>query len=238
VLATWSIRHPRWAAICTVLLVAICVEGLSRVTWDFSLEELYPQDSESAQIYAAHLDRFGRDDSTIIVALDGDAFDPRLAEVEDALRQLTGIDSTLSPHSYETLQEVDGFLEPRPLERGDKDPFAVGTLVSAEGDAGAVIARIDDLHNNHDDRNALLEDVEQALETTGGDWFLGGIPVIRTTYVRLLQADVKVLIPLAFFVSTIFFVIGLRDWRHVLACSFTIALGASLAISALALAGH
>ena len=237
-LATWSIRHPRWAALFTALLVATCIEGLSRVTWDFSLEELYPKDSESAQIYNSHLDRFGRDDSTIILALDGDAFDPRLAEVENTLHQMVGIDSTLSPHSYETLQEVEGSLEPRPLARGDKDPFAVGTLVSVEGDAGAVIARVDDLHNNHDDRDALLDKVEQALENTGGDWFLGGIPVIRTTYVRLLQADVKVLIPLAFFISTIFFVIGLRDWRHVLACCFTIALGGSLAISALALAGH
>jgi len=238
VFATWSIRHPRWALLITAVLVAVCLEGLSRVTWDFSLEELYPEDGESALVYNAHLERFGRDDSSIILALDGDAFDPRLAQLEHALQDITGVQDTLSPHSYETFIESDGTLAPKPLAPGDSDPIATGTLVSQNGDAGAVIARIDDLHNNHEDRDALLDRVEQTLEEIGGDWFLGGIPVIRTTYVRLLQADVKLLIPLAFLVSTIFFVIGLRDWRHVIACSFTIALGGSLSVAALSLAGH
>jgi predicted RND superfamily exporter protein len=111
-------------------------------------------------------------------------------------------------------------------------------VIASDRRAGAVIARIADNHNHHAGRDALLKQVDEALAKADGDWFVGGIPVIRTEYVRLLQRDSKLLVPLAIVVSTLFFIIGLRDWRHVLACSFTISLGGGLAVSALLFAGH
>jgi hypothetical protein len=237
VFTTWPIDHPRASAGITLLLAALIACAVPRTNIDFSIEQLYPQDSEMAAVYNEHKSAYGADDSAFFVAREGDPWAPELAEAERRIRAIEGVRTTVSPFTMETMVDNEGVLEMRPIEPRDESPLTRGTVLALDGSAGSVIVRIHDEHNHHQGRDALLTAVDDALSSLDGEWHLAGMPVIRTAYVRLVLRDLMVLLPLALLVSGVFFVMSFRDARQVALGLFSITLGMLTAGAAYVLAG-
>jgi len=233
----WPIDHP-WSN-CFLLLTIIAFIGfaLPRAVIDFSLEQLYPQNSELAQTYKEHKAAYGADDNIFFAAREGDGWAPEIQQVEEQIRRLPQVESTLSPFTMERLESHDGVLEMRPLTPGDTDVLTRGTVLSVDDSAGAVIVKIAHEHNNHVGRDALLTEVEDIIDSVGGEWHLAGMPVIRTAYVRLVLTDLRVLIPLSILIAGFFFVLSFRDTRQVLVGLLSISMGMLASAAAYIAAG-
>ncbi len=234
---SWPIDHGRAAAGVIILLLAWIGLTLPQATVDFSMEQLYPQKSELAEVYREHREAYGADDDTFFLAREGDPWAMELRIAEEQIQRIPGVDSTVSPHTMERLQDINGTLTMRPLRPDDVDPLARGAVVGMDGSGGAIIVRIAQPHNNHEGREALLSEVEAVIADLDGPWHLAGMPVIRTAYVRLVLADLGVLIPASLLVASIFFVLSFRDWRQVLLGAASISLGMMSAAAAYVAAG-
>ena len=234
---SWSVDHPRTALFVTLIVVLLLGLTLPRAHVDFSIEQLYPQDSELADTYKEHKTAYGTDDNTFFVARAGDSWDPTLQVAETGIREIDGIKSTLSPFSMERLTSSEGVLEMKPLQPEDADVLSRGTVLGIAGNGGAVIARIEDTHNNHDARESLLSQVEEVISRLEGEWHMAGMPVIRTAYVRLVLKDLRVLVPLSILVAGFFFVLSFRDLRQVMVGLLSITLGMLSAAAAYIAAG-
>ncbi len=234
---TWPIDHPRLTSAITALVCLVIALALPRASIDFSIEQLYPQDSEMAAAYKEHVSAYGADDNVFFAVRPGDAWSPALREAEQKIRTLDGVESTLSPITMETLIDRDGTLEMRPLQPEDASPLTRGTVLSVDDSAGAIIIRVAEAHNNHEGRDALLSHVEDVLDDIDGDWHIAGMPVIRTAYVRLVLSDLMMLMPLAIGMAGMFFVLSFRDARQVVVGLFSITFGMLTAAAAYILAG-
>jgi predicted RND superfamily exporter protein len=222
------------------LLLAIGISlltllALPQIHFEFSLEDLFPRDTPSAAAHRRAIERYGRDDGRILVALEGSPFDPRLAELEARAGALPGVVSTASPASWELLDPSGGGLSTRALAPGDRDPLSADSLVASNGAAGAVLLELDSALNHHAGREPIVAAIEALTQDIPGRWHLGGVPVIRVAYVRAMQRDLLRLLPLAMLVSLAFFIDALRDWRHVLLCAGVLILGTAATGSMLVL---
>ena len=223
--------YPRVAA-CILVLVGLAIGFiLPQGVIDFSLEQLYPQDSPLAHTYKEHQSTYGRDDTKFFAVRLGDAFDPSIQNVEQQIQVLPGVEKTSSPFSVERIDDIDGVLEMRKLKPSDTDSLTRGSVLSLDDTAGGIIVEIANDSNHHEGRDALLSSVESIIEKDGGTWHLAGMPVIRTAYVRLILQDLFVVIPLSILIAAFFFVGSFRDWRQVLLglCSISIGMLASAA---------
>jgi len=229
----------RWpAGVLAVAIVALAALTLPRVRFEFSLEDLFPRDSPHAVANQVAMERYGRDDGAILVALEGDPFDPRLAALEQQAAAIPGVVSTSSPASWQLLGALaPGVIGARPLGPEDDDAVSRDLLVASDGEAGAVLIRIDERSNHHAGRAPIVEALEELTAASPGTWHLGGVPVIRVAYVRAMQHDLARLLPLAMLVSLLFFAAALRDWRHVTLCAGVLVLGTLLTGSALVISG-
>ena len=228
----WAVDHPKLAAALLFMLATATAVLLPQAHIDFSLEQLYPQDSEMALFYKEHKATFGPDDDLIFAARLGDPFDPALSEVEQHMRSHPGVLSTQSPHTVERLENTDGLLQMRPLRPGESSVLTQGTVIGMDGGAGAILIRLSQTHNHHDGREAVVQMLEQATQSAGGQWHLAGTPIIRTAYVRLLLSDLAKLIPLSILISAGFFISSFRDIRQVLLGVITVSSGGAVAAAA------
>ena len=64
----WAVDRPKSAGVLLSVLLLATAWLLPRAVIDFSLEQLYPQDSELAQFYKDHKAEFGPDDDLIFAA--------------------------------------------------------------------------------------------------------------------------------------------------------------------------
>ena len=94
----WPVDHGRITALILGVLFVFIGLTLPKGKVDFSLEQLYPQDSELAAIYKEHKAAYGADDNAFFVAREGDPWSPRLKEAEDRIAALSGVESTLTLH--------------------------------------------------------------------------------------------------------------------------------------------
>ncbi len=235
-----SLRRPRLALAVLAIAVMLAGMALRTATVDFSIERMYPKDSPSAAFAAEHRERFGREDDVMMVIPEKGTApeDPSLATLAARLsndpRFVEVAHAAATPRLH---RDGSGTLTTRLPEPGERDPLLAGVLVSPDGGTGAVLARTAPIVAAHADREALISDIEGWLSEQGGDWALAGLPVVRTWYVRLMLADLRLLIPVATLISASFFIAAFRDLRHVVLGTVAIVLGAWLAAGAHAALG-
>ena len=225
-------------ALLAAAILVLAAWAIPRIRFEFSLEDLFPRDTPQAAAHHRAMDLYGRDDGSILVALEGDPFDPSLQVLERRAAVLDGVVSASSPGTWRILDGgTEGVVSSRSLRPEDDDALSRDLLVAQDGTAGAVLLRIEEGRNHHAGREPIVAGVEAILEELPGRWHLGGVPVIRVAYVRAMQRDLTRLLPLAMAVSLLFLVGALRDWRHVLLCSGTLVLATLLTGSLLVLSG-
>jgi predicted RND superfamily exporter protein len=234
----WAVENRRWALAWACLLSVLSLATLPHASFDFSLEQLYPQDSELAAFAHEHRARFGRSDDLIFIAREGDPLDPVIASVEDRVSEIPGILDTRSPASTDIVSAgPDDSLIAEPITPDatgqlPRHPMLEGFLIAPDQHSGAIVARLSESHNHHDAREPIVEAIEAEVEAQEGTWHLNGIPIVRTWFIRMMLSDLKVLIPLALLISMGFFIASFRDARHVLLGVVSVATGVLAASAA------
>ncbi len=232
-LLRWPVGHPVAAAGLALVLVVLSAWFVPDARFDFSIEQLYPKDSALATFHKGHLERFGRSDDLMVVAREGEPFHHDVRRLEERVAQLPGVVDTVSPHSFSrVVAGPGGTVVTRPLQPEEQHPLVQGVIVGQGqreigrqgASAGAVLVRISQTHNFHTARDALQAGVEAIAEELGGVWHLGGMPVVRTQYIRELLSDTRVMVALSLSVAAFFFVGSFRDARYVVLAVATIAL--------------
>lgn len=180
------------------------VDALTKLTWpkvkeeEATLDELGEQDEQSPELLGAAAD---------LVAAAPDVFPMGLATLSErsagktleplvAGRDVTDADVAL-------IQEVAA-----------KTQMLRGRLISRDGKHLVVAAQLSDALVKHDDMAKAVELIEQWLvenpAPTGVKVALSGLPVIRTSLVRHMRADQRVLIPGTLLASFIVLALSFR----------------------------
>ncbi len=234
---TWPIEHPALTTTIAVVVVSVIAFALPRAKVDFSIEQLYPQDSKMAAEYKEHTRTYGADDTVFFAVRSGDPWAAEIATAEQEISNVAGVESTLSPFTMERLQNTKGVIETRPINASDDSPLIRGTVVALDESAGAIVVRVSETHNNHTGRDQLVTQVERILDRIPGEWHLAGMPIIRTAYVRLVLQDLMVLVPLSILTAGLFFILSFRDPRQVILGLVSITFGLLTSAAAYILAG-
>jgi len=151
-LSLFLFRHRLAVLIFGLALTVPSLYLASKLPFDFNFESFFPENDPDEQRYRAFVDLFGKDDKTMIVALETagtTVFTPRhLADIVDltaALKKLEGVSSVTGLSTAELLSGDATELRIAPpfdtvpktdaeaaavAQRVMGDPLAVGTLVS------------------------------------------------------------------------------------------------------------
>ena len=223
-LITFQLDHPWRILIVLIVITVAAVTSASRVQFDFTIENLFPENDPEVDAYLEFREEFEREDDLISLAYDsGDPFSyenlVKTRELTKAFSQVEGISEVTSlinvelfepgtdivmlpvyesiPISVDSLQ----FLKDRVLDSS----LLNDNLVSSNGEIAAFLLELEDSANNHPDREAIMNKIGTITSDTDWSWYEAGIPVLRTRYVQYMLGDfVRFFIPV-----TIVLLVGL-----------------------------
>ena len=108
------------------------------------------------------------------------------------------------------------------------DPIYGNTLLSETGQVGGIIYTLDGRVKNMSERTIFYNELDNIIRKQKNDynweWHDGGIPVLRTRYIELVNKERSTFIPLAFLVVTLILFFVFRDFRSIVLPIFTITL--------------
>jgi predicted RND superfamily exporter protein len=207
------------------VITVAAVTSASRVQFDFTIENLFPENDPEVDAYLEFREEFEREDDLISLAYDsGDPFSyenlVKTRELTKAFSQVEGISEVTSlinvelfepgtdivmlpvyesiPISVDSLQ----FLKDRVLDSS----LLNDNLVSSNGQIAAFLLELEDSANNHPDREAIMNKIGTITSDTDWSWYEAGIPVLRTRYVQYMLGDfVRFFIPVTIVLLVVLF---------------------------------
>ena len=224
-LITFQLDHPWRILIVLIVITVAAVTSASRVQFDFTIENLFPENDPEVDAYLEFREEFEREDDLISLAYDsGDPFSyenlVKTRELTKAFSQVEGISEVTSlinvelfepgtdivmlpvfesiPISVDSLQ----FLKDRVLDSS----LLNDNLVSSNGQIAAFLLELEDSANNHPDREAIMNKIGTITSDTDWSWYEAGIPVLRTRYVQYMLGDfVRFFIPVTIVLLVVLF---------------------------------
>lgn len=259
----------------TVLAGAAVVGGLAltcvlQIRFEFSFTQFFPSaDHAPVARYLDYIKRFGRDDTFALVALaprQGNLYTPehldRLALVSRRLAALDGIErvdglstARLPAAAAETLHAVplystDDGVDPVEIDRirkaADSSPFVRAQLISADGRAALIVARLrastEVLHNRASDDEKVLDQIRAVVDTelpgTKYEVHFTGVPFVRAGYIALLEQETWQLAAASAFILALVLFGLFRSLRAVVLPMVVVGLSTVLSVAALVLGDH
>lgn len=218
--ARFVVRRPVSLLIAVLFVTALLASQMRHLRLEVRERDQLPQDHPYVQLYNRINDLFGGGATVVvgIVARHGDIFDREmLAKVERVTRAIEKLPeaaggSVLSVAAPEarTVQATEEGIEVRSLmpslpEREeeiarlrqalDGDPLYVGSLVSRQGDAAAVIADVS-VEFPYPSLHAKLEAIVAPERDDGTEIVLGGAPIMLS-YTDRYTGQMALLFPIA-----------------------------------------
>ena len=207
-LVSFQLNHP-WRVLALVAAISVAaIAGASRVQFDFTIENLFPEDDPEVDAYFEFREEFEREDDLISLAYDsGDPFSyDNLAtarRVSSALSEIEGVVEVTSLTNVELFEPgEDLILAPVygtiPTSQASLDSLKsrimassllTDNLVSSDGMTAAILLELDDTVNNHEGREKIVDQITEITATTDWKWYEAGIPVLRTRYVQYMLED-------------------------------------------------
>jgi len=228
------LRHPVRILILLLLVTFILAPFLLRVPFVYEIADMFVSDDPSLEPLNRFRDRFGKDDNHVLIGWR----DPQiysesgLARVDRLTRRLEKLPIVDTVVSLTTVLDIagtpDGF-EVRPLvdrdrlarvdqehlrQRLQEDPLWKNTLVGRNGDAVMLDVVLDE-EKNEEGRINFFAALDEALAEEGGDFYIGGVPLIRMAFVDYMKNDQVKFIPLTGLVSFILLFLLFRSWKPV-----------------------
>lgn len=199
-----------------VLLIFLAIYPASQVRTDFNLEGFYPEEDPVIEDYELLEEEFGRDDNTILIALESDSiFSADVLRDIDTLtvkfEQIEFIESVRSITNAQKIQNVDdrltfsNYIDEVPQSTQElkqlknqitDDPFLDGVLINKSGTIAAFALQINEDKNSYPNRNQIIEEIESILQPFTGQYNFhnSGIPFFRNQYVNLLNGEIIIYI--------------------------------------------
>ena len=209
-------RRPLLWLLVLGVLTAVLSPFVLQVPFVFEITEMFATDDPAVAPTERFRKLFGRDDNLVVVAWpDENIYSVRgvrkIKRVCDAISEFPGVDDMLSLTSAKEIRGTAGGFGLEPLLDMDhlegvdfaalqkhlnEDPLWRRLLVGVDGDATAIVVRLEDEINTDEGRKAFFTALDELIAREGGEFHLGGVPVIRTAFVEYMKHDVRMFIPL------------------------------------------
>jgi len=226
-----------------LVVTLACIAGLTRISFDSSLESLTVPDDPARLFFTEVSERFGTEEIGVVALVADDVYTP---EVLESLRELTesvaaidGVSRVLSLAS--ASDPAADVLDPPPLlargkitarsirdlrERLLANPIYVPHLISE--DAGAVAVTVFFKSGQTASEQAVIDSaIVKIVERYAGSAkiYYTGMTHIRVRAVQMMQADLLGFLPLSLLCMVLVLWLAFRSFRAVLLPLTSIALG-------------
>ncbi|MFL3050212.1 MAG: RND family transporter [Candidatus Neomarinimicrobiota bacterium] len=215
---SFQLDHP----IRILFIIAVITVGSmlvsTRVQFDFTVENLFPDNDPEVDAYFKFQEEFEREDNLIYLAYDSE--DPFSRSnllttnlLTNELNDLKGVVKVTSLTNIELFQPGKDLVL-RPVYKTiptSKDslfflknrimssPLIIDNLISSDGSIAAILLELDDEINNHDGREKIVNKVGEITSKTDWKWYEAGVPILRTRYVQYMLNDfTRFLFPVSF----------------------------------------
>jgi len=194
-----------------------------KIVTDFSLEQLFPDKDPAKDLYEQLLRDFPKEESNLFIVyecpncLDQDFLD-ELNIVSDDLSFIEGVENVQSVLSFidddfEDYDEKEWNIKAKEVI---DNPVLSNIFVAKDGRIGTIVVKLENHISDHENRKIVLTEVYKVLNNSSMEYYLAGIPFIRTEYVEFVMSERDIFIPIAFIVSAIVLFYVFRQIRCVL----------------------
>ena len=215
---SFQLDHPiRILFIITVITVGSMLVS-TRVQFDFTVENLFPDNDPEVDAYFKFQEEFEREDNLIYLAYDSE--DPFSRSnllttnlLTNELNDLKGVVKVTSLTNIQLFQPQEDlvlgpvyktiptskdsllFLKNRIMS----SPLIIDNLISSDGSIATILLELDDEINNHDGREKIVNKIGEITSKTDWRWYEAGVPILRTRYVQYMLNDfTRFLFPVSF----------------------------------------
>ena len=199
-----QILYPFRFLIVISLITIFSIIQLFFLKFDFTIENLFPENDQEVEQYYSFRDEFGREDN--IISLTYNCDDPFLLKnylenkkITQNLSKINGISNILSISNLGIELNIsetnlpDENLTQKQLDeiRNYIFKYSIFTnnLISEDGTITSIILEVDESFNDHPGRLKIMKDIENIIDNSNWDWYETGIPVLRTKYVQYMIGD-------------------------------------------------
>ena len=199
-----QILYPFRFLIVISLITIFSIIQLFFLKFDFTIENLFPENDQEVEQYYNFRDEFGREDN--IISLTYNCDDPFLLKnylenkkITQNLSKINGISNILSISNLGIELNIsetnlpDENLTQKQLDeiRNYIFKYSIFTnnLISEDGTITSIILEVDESFNDHPGRLKIMKDIENIIDNSNWDWYETGIPVLRTKYVQYMIGD-------------------------------------------------
>ena len=218
-----------------IVLVAILITLLSLVLFprlkiNANVDDYVP-DSVTNKIHLKKLDSiFGGSEMILVMLQTDDVVNyntlNRLRTLATALRELEGIDRSISPFDAQEITIEDGFMATAPflssMEEGSFSPEATKASVRSNRMAGSFFSEDYSLVSivltkNTKTPDTIIDAIKGVVQSTPGDEeiLIGGLPFIRHSIAGNIQKDLVLLLPIAMLLMIGMLFFSFREWKGV-----------------------
>ncbi|MDP8224936.1 MAG: MMPL family transporter [Candidatus Lernaella stagnicola] len=207
-------RPLLWIGVLAVVTLVLA-PFVRDVPFVFEITEMFTTDDPAVEPTDRFRELFGRDDNIVVVAwADPQLLTPegmrRVERLSKAIEEFPGTENVMSLTTAKEIRGTeDGFglvplVDMKRPESVDfdalrkhltTDPLWSRILISLSGDVTQLVISLEHEINSDDGRKAFFTRLDDALEKEGGDYHIGGVPVIRSGFVQYMQHDLRVFIP-------------------------------------------
>ena len=199
-----QILYPFRFLIVISLITIFSIIQLFFLKFDFTIENLFPENDQEVEQYYSFRDEFGREDN--IISLTYNCDDPFLLKnylenkkITQNLSKINGISNILSISNLGIELNIsetnlpDENLTQKQLDEIRNYIFKylifTNNLISEDGTITSSILEIDESFNDHPGRLKIMKDIKNIIDNSNWDWYETGIPVLRTKYVQYMIGD-------------------------------------------------
>lgn len=258
------IRYRLTNLIIIGLITLFMVYQMAGVKLSYEMASMLPE-SDSTQIaYQQFKQTFGEDGSVLFIGIK----DPNLFELEkfrawnnltwemksvDGVQEVVSIAHIFKILKNDSLQRYDfvPVFKEFPESQQELDtlkakifglPFYDGLLFNSETGSTLMAITLDKDKLNTKGRLVVVEDITQAAnrfkEKTGIETYLSGLPFIRTTIMKKVQAELKLFLLLSMLVASIALFIFFRSFKAVLFPMLIVVITVGIALGMMVLFGY
>ena len=207
-LITFQLDYPKRVLTIIAVITVAAMGAASRVQFDFTIENLFPENDPEVDAYFEFREEFEREDDLISLAYDaGDPFSHEnllsTRMLTEAFSNIEGISEVTSLTNVELFEPGEDLVmaavyKTLPVSQDSLDllkrrimnsQLLTDNLVSSDGKTAAFILELDDDVNNHKGREDIIKAMGVIAASTDWKWYEAGIPVLRTRYVQYMLDD-------------------------------------------------
>ena len=213
-----------------LLIIILLITGLffhkafyskTPLSVDFSMEQMFPEESLEREKYQAFVSEFNRSDDKIILAYKCDnPLSRKNINIIKSLSEALEIEGVEEIISLGTIEYFDDYLSNnewrQQIDLLLNHPIYPNLIISEDKKIAAIIIDINDDIDNQLERTNLLLSIKNIIEITDWEWYETGIPVLRTRFIELMNQERAIFLPIAFIVSIIILFLIFRQIKCIL----------------------